>query len=303
MFASPYTSGNFTVNLSAVAEAPTLTVSNITDAVEDNNYSLNGKVGKLATGGDASEAIVSVIVQGLNFTANSISYSASIVDSSGNSVGIPDGSGGVTLTKAQYDAGVYIKPPADFYGTISNLSVSAVARDVGEDGSGNATATTIVENISMSIAPRADDATLFDLVDKNIAEYVSGTAYEPQSLGLGIVIPEQDSSLAEVFSLEVWLPQKNSVYATLTKSTEITEGGSVTAYEPSSRTETVDGVTYKIVTVPQSDLSSIGDVRILPPVGFTGTGDDAYSVKVKGVSTTQDSSHTSSVEKQSNYQF
>ena len=266
--ASPYASGNFTVNLSAVAEAPTLTVSNITDAVEDTNYSLNGKVGSLATGGDASEAIVSVIVQGLNFTANSISYSASIVDSSGNSVGIPDGSGGVTLTKAQYDAGVYIKPPADFYGTISNLSVSAVARDVGEDGSGNATATTIVENISMSIAPRADDATLFDLVDKNIAEYVNGTAYEPQSLGLGIVIPEQDSSLAEVFSLEVWLPQKNSVYATLTKSTEITEGGSVTAYEPSSRTETVDGVTYKIVTVPQSDLSSIGDVRILPSSWF-----------------------------------
>ena len=51
------------------------------------------------------------------------------------------------------------------------------------------------------------------------------------------------------------------------------------------------------MTVPQSDLSSIGDVRILPPVGFTGTGNNAYSVKVKGISTTQDSSHTSSVEK------
>ena len=48
--ASPYASGNFTVNLSAVAEAPTLTVSNITDAVEDTNYLLNGKVGSLATG-------------------------------------------------------------------------------------------------------------------------------------------------------------------------------------------------------------------------------------------------------------
>ena len=54
---------------------------------------------------------------------------------------------------------------------------------------------------------------------------------------------------------------------------------------------------YKIITVPQSDLSSIGDIRILPPVGFTGTGNNAYSVKVKGVSTTRDSSHTSSVEK------
>ena len=40
-----------------------------------------------------------------------------------------------------------------------------------------------------------------------------------------------------------------------------------------ARTETEDGITYKIVTVPQSDLSSIGDVRILPPVGFTGTGE------------------------------
>ena len=35
---------------------------------------------------------------------------AAIVDSSGNSVGNPDGSGGITLTKAQYDAGIKLQP-------------------------------------------------------------------------------------------------------------------------------------------------------------------------------------------------
>ena len=95
---------------------------------------------------DGSDEIVSVQVTGLSFESSGSTLQAAIVDSSGNSVGIPDGSGGVTLTKAQYDLGVFIKPPPDFYGTISNLSVSAVARDVGEDGSSNATATTIVEN-------------------------------------------------------------------------------------------------------------------------------------------------------------
>ena len=76
-----------------------------------------------------------------------------IVDSSGNSVGIPDGSGGVTLTKAQYDAGVYLKPPTDFFGIINSISVSAVSRDTSDDENSNSTATTVVENISFTVAP------------------------------------------------------------------------------------------------------------------------------------------------------
>ena len=160
------------------------------------------------TQGDASEAIISIIIQGLNFTkSNGVSYSGTIVDSSGNSVGIPDGSGGVTLTKAQYDAGIYLKPPTDFFGIINSISVSAVSRDTSDDGNSNSTATTVVENISFTVAPQADNATLFDLVNKSIAEYVSGTVM-PQSLGMGIVIPEQDTGMAETFSAEICFQKK-----------------------------------------------------------------------------------------------
>ena len=77
---SPYASGNFKVSLTAVAEAPTLSVSNITDAVEDTAYHINPKITNLDTGGDASEAIISIIIQGLNFTkSNGVSYSAAII--------------------------------------------------------------------------------------------------------------------------------------------------------------------------------------------------------------------------------
>ena len=48
---SPYASGNFKVSLTAVAEAPTLSVSNITDAVEDTAYHINPKITNLDTGG------------------------------------------------------------------------------------------------------------------------------------------------------------------------------------------------------------------------------------------------------------
>ena len=41
---SPYISGNFKVSLTAVAEAPTLSVSNITDAVEDASKDLNPSI-------------------------------------------------------------------------------------------------------------------------------------------------------------------------------------------------------------------------------------------------------------------
>ena len=300
---SPYASGNFKVSLTAVAEAPTLSVSNITDAVEDTAYHINPKITNLDTGGDASEAIISIIIQGLNFTkSNGVSYSAAIIDGSGNSVGIPDGSGGVTLTKAQYDAGVYLKSPSDFFGVINSISVSAVSRDTSDDGNSNSTATTVVENISFTVAPQADNATLFDLVNKSIAEYVSGTAYAPQSLGMGIVIPEQDTGMAETFSAEIWLPQKNSVYATLTKDTEVAAGSSATDLtslsDVSSRIETVSGLsaidgetipdgTYKVVTVTgATELAALGDVKILPPVGFTGSDTNSYNVFVKGLSTT-----------------
>ena len=46
----------------------TLGFSNITDAVEDTAYHINPKIANLDTGGDASEAIISIIIQGLNFT-------------------------------------------------------------------------------------------------------------------------------------------------------------------------------------------------------------------------------------------
>ena len=126
--ASPYASGNFTVNLSAVAEAPTLLVSNITDAVEDAAKALNASITMAAVDKDGSDEIISVQITGLSFESNGATLQAAIVDSSGNSVGIPDGSGGVTLTKAQYDAGVKLQPPANYFGDIA-VGVTATTRD------------------------------------------------------------------------------------------------------------------------------------------------------------------------------
>ena len=125
-----------------------------------------------AVDADGSDEIISVQITGLSFSSNGATLQAAIVAGSGNSVGIPDGSGGVTLTKAQYDAGVYLKPPSDFFGVINSISVSAVSRDTSDDGNSNSTATTVVENISFTVAPQADNATLFDLVNKSIAEYL-----------------------------------------------------------------------------------------------------------------------------------
>jgi hypothetical protein len=67
---SPYISNNFTVNLSAVAEAPTLTVSNITDAVEDAAKALNASITMAAVDKDGSDEIISVQITGLSFQSN-----------------------------------------------------------------------------------------------------------------------------------------------------------------------------------------------------------------------------------------
>ena len=115
---SPYASGNFKVSLTAVAEAPTLSVSNITDAVEDAAKDLNPSITMAAVDADGSDEIISVQITGLSFSSNGATLQAAIIDGSGNSVGIPDGSGGVTLTKAQYDAGIKLQPPENYFGDI-----------------------------------------------------------------------------------------------------------------------------------------------------------------------------------------
>ena len=141
--ASPYASGNFKVSLTAVAEAPTLSVSNITDAVEDASKDLNPSITMAAVDADGSDEIISVQITGLSFSSNGATLQAAIVDSSGNSVGIPDGSGGVTLTKAQYDAGVFLKPPSDFFGTINGISVSNCEQSINENFSRSCINTTV----------------------------------------------------------------------------------------------------------------------------------------------------------------
>ena len=146
---SPYISNNFTVNLSAVAEAPTLTVSNITDAVEDAAKALNASITMEAVDKDGSDELVSVQITGLSFESNGATLQAAIVDILGNSVGIPDGSGGVTLTKAQYDAGVKLQPPANYFGDIA-IGVTATTRD----GTSTASST---QNLTVSFAAVSEE--------------------------------------------------------------------------------------------------------------------------------------------------
>ena len=133
---SNWISNNFKVSLTAVAEAPTLSVSNITDAVEDAAKDLNPSITMAAVDADGSDEIISVQITGLSFSSNGATLQAAIIDGSGNSVGIPDGSGGVTLTKAQYDAGIKLQPPENYFGDIV-LGVTAITRDGASTASAN----------------------------------------------------------------------------------------------------------------------------------------------------------------------
>ena len=80
-----------------------------------------------ATVQDSSETIASVRISGLT-DIGGLGLVGSLVDGSGNSVGVSDGAGTTTLTLAQFQGDVYFRPPADYNGSV-NLSVVAVSQE------------------------------------------------------------------------------------------------------------------------------------------------------------------------------
>ena len=76
---------------------------------------------------DSSETIASVRISGLN-DVGGLGLVGSLVDGSGNSVGVSDGAGTTTLTLAEFQGAVYFRPPADYNGAVS-LSVVAVSQE------------------------------------------------------------------------------------------------------------------------------------------------------------------------------
>ena len=47
-----------------------------------------------------------------------------LVDAGGNAIGVSDGGGGTTISAAEFSAGVFAEPPADFHGRTLGVSVT-----------------------------------------------------------------------------------------------------------------------------------------------------------------------------------
>ena len=97
---------DFTASVAAVAESPTLSTQTLSGS-EDSHTSLeisNSIINAVSNDLDGSEAISQYVISGLTTNAGETFL---IVDSNQNPVGTSDGSGGTTITKAQFDAGIF----------------------------------------------------------------------------------------------------------------------------------------------------------------------------------------------------
>ena len=258
---SPYISNNFTVNLSAVAEAPTLTVSNITDAVEDAAKALNESITMAAVDKDGSDEIISVQIEGLSFQSNGATLQAAIVDSSGNSVGIPDGSGGVTLTKAQYDAGIKLQPPANYFGDIA-IGVTATTRD----GTSTASST---QSLTVSFAAVSEEPVvsisgdLSGTEDTTVADTASSDGVALTNVTLSIA----DSEAVATADGKILIANTNdsALSGVRINTTGVTDGGITVSASGNAGEWTVTGAT----SVSQLQ-SAIQQLKVIGPEDYAG---------------------------------
>ena len=246
-----------------------MTVANLTGD-EDNRSSLqinDQVINAVGQDNDNSESIASYFISGLINAGNSFV----LVDSAGNAVGVSDGGGGTTISAAEFAAGVFIEPPANFHGQVS-LGVSVIAKETGS----TSTAVSSEQNFTVSISPKADAASVAvpdSSTPIQILEYTGSSDYEAIALNSSVV----PTNGAEALSIFVDI-QKNglNVATLLNGQTEIAALSNADIQsQMHSDAQALINANYTVYAVANAD--ALANLTFIPPASAV---DADFSVKV-----------------------
>ena len=267
---SQQTTADFTASVAAVAESPTLSTQTLTGS-EDSHTSLeisNSIINAVSNDLDGSEAISQYVISGLTTDAGETFL---IVDSSQNPVGTSDGSGGTTITKAQFDAGIYLLPPDHFSGSVT-LNVTAISKESGSLSTAETTG-----NFLVQISPVAEVTTVSVPASSTfspiqILEYTGSDDYTSTSLNSSVVAVDDSDETQTIY---ITLQNNGSELPKLYLSGS--EVSALSSSEISALNSQVSGQISSNTSVFQlSSIDDLENISFIPPNSSTGN----YRVKV-----------------------
>ena len=261
---SPSADDTFAVQVVARAEAAVVTAS--TDPhdalLEDADIELDLS----ATVQDSSETIASVRISGLT-DIGGLGLVGSLVDGSGNSVGVSDGAGTTTLTLAEFQGAVYFRPPADYNGAVS-LSVVAVS----QEASSGSTALSSPVALDFTLQPVSEEPTV-DTSNVTLREYTSSSSDGSYTSDHGVDLSNISVSLSDTSSLD-----NVTVTLSAVDGSDVAISGFVLEGTPSVGSASIDAsaLTLTVSGSPVgadlvADLTTLlGDITLRPPEDFSG---------------------------------
>ena len=266
---SQQTTADFMASVAAVAESPTLSTQTLSGS-EDSHTSLeisNSIINAVSNDLDGSEAISQYVISGLTTNAGR----PLIVDSSQNPVGTSDGSGGTTITKAQFDAGIYLLPPDHFSGSVT-LNVTAISKE-----SGSLSTAETLGNFLVQISPVAEVTTVSVPASSTsspiqILEYTGSDDYTSTSLNSSVVAVDDTDETQTIY---ITLQNNGSELPKLYLSGS--EVSALSSSEISALNSQVSGQISSNTSVFQlSSIDDLENISFIPPNSSTGN----YRVKV-----------------------
>ena len=258
---------SYTASVTAVAEAAVVTASTVlaSDALlEDADIELD--LSATVQDNDSSETIASVRISGLN-DVGGLGLVGSLVDGSGNSVGVSDGAGTTTLTLAEFQGAVYFRPPADYNGAVS-LSVVAVS----QEASSGSTALSSPVALDFTLQPVSEEPTV-DTSNVTLREYTSSSSDGSYTSDHGVDLSNISVSLSDTSSLD-----NVTVTLSAVDGSDVAISGFVLEGTPSVGSASIDasGLTLTVSGSPVgadlvADLTTLlGDITLRPPEDFSG---------------------------------
>ena len=260
---------SYTASVTAVAEAAVVTVANLSGDEDDrSSLQINDQIiNAISQDDDNSETIASYSISGLVDGENSFV----LVDAAGDAVGVSDGSGGTTISAAEFAAGVFIEPPADFHGQVS-LGVSVTTKETGS----TSTAVSSESTFTVSISPIADAASI-TVPDSStpiqILEYTGSGDYEAIALNSSVVPANEDEALSIFVAV-----QKNglNVATLLNGQTGITALSNADIQsQMHSDAQALINANYTVYSI--ADTDTLSNLTFIPPASAVNAD---FSVKV-----------------------
>ena len=262
---SPSADDTFAVQVVARAEAAVVTASTVlaSDALlEDADIELDLS----ATVQDSSETIASVRISGLT-DIGGLGLVGSLVDGSGNSVGVSDGAGTTTLTLAEFQGDVYFRPPADYNGSVS-LSVVAVS----QEASSGSTALSSPVALNFTLKPVSEEPSV-STSNVTLREYTSSSSDGSYTSDHGVDLSNISVSLSDTSSLD-----NVTVTLSAVDGSDVAISGFVLEGTPSVGSASIDasGLTLTVSGTPDgadlvADLTTLlGEITLRPPEDFSG---------------------------------